>query len=199
MPVIALQAAPDYEIFESGYYEATVIGVTIEDHDPDQYHDKAYKQLRWQWEITIPDRADKPTYSSWTSLSLHEKAKLPTLLRALGIDAPTQLDTDALVGLSCRINIEEKIREDGSTKNHTLGYAPLKKTGQPATAANGSGDGDKPITPTMLAELKRLVGEVKQASPTEDYELPATMTRDEARGHHKALKDVIARLDQVPF
>ena len=154
MATIVLKKAADFEVFPADYYVGTVDSVVVENKQPDNYHKEEYQQLRWVWLISVPDRDDKPKFSTWTSLSMHEKSKLPGLLKALGVEVgededgnPVLPDTDELVGLRCRLNIVEKLKQDGTAKNQCEGYAPLPRraAGRPApkpAPAPADDDGD---------------------------------------------------------
>lgn len=128
------------ELFDAGVYTARCKGVTVEQKQPDTYHDQPYQQLRWSWELKIPGRTERPKYSTWTSLSLNSKSHLPGLLAALGVpvvkgaDGTEGFDETAVEGKVCQLVIEAKPGNDGQTRNRTTVY--VRKNGQaPAPAS----------------------------------------------------------------
>lgn len=197
MAIVPLTPASTYDVLESGYYVGTVTAVTVVDHDADQYHDKPYKQLQWGWEIAVPDQEEKVPYTSWTSMSLNEKAKLPGLLRALCTEIPTQLDTDAMIGLSCRLNIEERVRDDGTTKNYTNGYAPIKRGAVwPAPAENGH----KIISEQQVQKLQAKLAEYARIFGTPyPVEIADPMTIAECARIVQDINKQIEDHENIPF
>jgi hypothetical protein len=131
-----------YETFPDGYYPAKVTDIILVDKQPDRFKDYAYQELRWSWELNVPDRDDRPRYTTWTSLALDPRSNLVPLLRALGV-SPSEtgvLILEDCIGKSCRINLAEVEYTDSSGavgfRNKTKGYSPLKpRQSAPATAA----------------------------------------------------------------
>lgn len=160
MSAVPLPSHPEYEVFSSDYYPAKLVSAIVEDRPADKFNAKPYQQIRWGWVLFIKGRDDRPSFTSWTNISMHEKSTMYALLNALGVDVSAlpkavgadgveypMLELDDLLGKICRINIQEVQAKDGKTKNKVAGYASMPRAvagGKPAAAAKPSPAAPKP-------------------------------------------------------
>ena len=95
----------EYRPVRRGLYEATIASVVAGDL---QYG----PQLEFLFELRSGQRL-----RAWTTPTLSARSKLGAWATALFGELPESLDTDALVGLSCRVQVGVRQREDGSSLN----------------------------------------------------------------------------------
>jgi len=95
----------EYTVLDTGTYTATVASITA---TTGLYGEQL------QWDFTLEDGSSQ---RAWCSTSLTPKSKLSFWTKALLGDVPDTLDTDALIGLPCRLSIVAKTKEDGTEYN----------------------------------------------------------------------------------
>ena len=95
----------EYTVLDTGTYAATVASSTT---TTGQFGE----QLQWDFKLD-----DGSSQRAWCSTSLTPKSKLFLWTKALLGDVPDTLETDALIGLPCRLSILSKAKEDGTEFN----------------------------------------------------------------------------------
>jgi hypothetical protein len=95
----------EYTVLDTGTYAATVASIVT---TTGQFGE----QLQWDFKLD-----DGSSQRAWCSMSLTPKSKLFLWSKALLGDVPDTLDTDALIGLPCRLSILSKAKEDGTEFN----------------------------------------------------------------------------------
>ena len=95
----------EYTVLDTGTYAATVASITT---TTGQFGE----QLQWDFKLD-----DGSSQRAWCSTSLTPKSKLFLWTKALLGDVPDTLETDALIGLPCRLSILSKAKEDGTEFN----------------------------------------------------------------------------------
>lgn len=95
----------EYTVLDTGTYLATVASITT---TTGQFGE----QLQWDFKLE-----DGSMQRAWCSMSLTPKSKLFLWSKALLGEVPDTLDTDALIGMPCRLSILAKTREDGTEFN----------------------------------------------------------------------------------
>jgi hypothetical protein len=96
----------EYVVLDTGTYAATVNHI-------EKVEGKFGDQL--QWDFLLSDGG--ATQRSWCSMALSPKSKLFAWTKAILGEVPEQLETDAFLGMPCRLTIVVKAREDGTEYN----------------------------------------------------------------------------------
>lgn len=128
-------SAIEYEIIEAGVYGATVDSVTPKDPNPN--FDDSKPQLQFVFEVTDGTVPVGTQVYAWTGQTYGERSKLRPWLAILMPDFDPEvdeLDTDDLIGKSCRIVVTVKKGTDGRERNRVGEVLPLERQRRAAAA-----------------------------------------------------------------
>ena len=98
--------------------------VSLTLHERKKTHSDMYNKDQIQWDFAVEgfDVEEYGTLRFYTSFSMHEKSKLPGLLKALGAEPPTQENPtiNVEVGATCKgiVKHVEKKNREGETKTY---------------------------------------------------------------------------------
>ena len=103
-----------FQIAPEGIYTATLADVVDEGVRQNPFKaGQAQHRIKLIWRLLPPDGKTVDQYD-WVTLSLHVKSRLLKVVRALtGGNPDTEVDVEALVGLSCQLEIEHHTTRAG--------------------------------------------------------------------------------------
>jgi hypothetical protein len=142
--MVKLQPGGSYDLIEAGVYELEIESVTPEDPNP-RFED-ARPQLKFIFWASDPvwvsdSDAERAKVFSWTGQTYGPSSKLRPWLAVLMPDFnpdKDELDTDDLVGLTCRGVVTLKKNEAGKEQNRVTEVLPLEQRRRPAAVGAGS-------------------------------------------------------------
>ena len=119
-----LSTSQNFQLPPEGTHTATFVGFEDKGEQPDPFDPG---KLRHQVQLTfsIPGDGGPLKQHAWLTASLHEKATLFKVVRALLGRRPSgTVDLNELVGKSCQVEIEHYTNFKGKPRSRITGYSP---------------------------------------------------------------------------
>ena len=145
MSIIAKVPSNSYKIPNEGCHTGTLTNVEDKGWQPNPFQKDQDGQPRLRHQVLLEwQLEDDSKVKEFQTLSLHEKANLTKVVRALTGTTPSgndEMDLTNLIGESCRLEIEHRRARDGKVWPRVVGHFALPKNGDSGSTENDAPEG----------------------------------------------------------
>lgn len=129
MGIIAKKPTSSYQIATEGSHTGTLAEVEDKGLQPNPFQKDTNGLPKMRHQVVLVwTLEDGATIKEWQTLSLHEKANLPGIVKALTGSIPQEddeVDLEDLIGEQCRLEIEHQRGRDGKMWPRIAGHFAL--------------------------------------------------------------------------